>query len=83
MRRTKPVAAPMVARVYRVSTDAQDLEHRGDHYLDREGRPAAVAGIYREGIRRADRPELLRQRGIGILVVAEPPTRVNPSLSDR
>ncbi len=27
MRRTKPVAAPMVARVYlRVSTDAQDLE---------------------------------------------------------
>ncbi|SSW61929.1 Uncharacterised protein [Klebsiella quasipneumoniae] len=26
MRRTKPVAAPMVARVYlRVSTDAQDL----------------------------------------------------------
>lgn len=29
MRRTKPVAAPMVARVYlRVSTDAQDLERQ-------------------------------------------------------
>ncbi len=29
MRRTKPVAAPMVARVYlRVSTDAQDLTYR-------------------------------------------------------
>ncbi len=39
MRRTKPVAAPMVARVYlRVSTDAQDLERQeGDHY-GREGR---------------------------------------------
>ncbi len=38
MRRTKPVAAPMVARVYlRVSTDAQDLE-RQEAITTAEGR---------------------------------------------
>lgn len=36
MRRTKPVAAPMVARVYlRVSTDAQDL-------IDRNLKPGKI-----------------------------------------
>ncbi len=39
MRRTKPVAAPMVARVYlRVSTDAQDLERQEAITNGREGR---------------------------------------------
>ncbi|GHM57631.1 hypothetical protein ECZU51_63010 [Escherichia coli] len=56
MRRTKPVAAPMVARVYlRVSTDAQDLERQRRSLRPRRP-PATVAGIYREGIRRTRRP---------------------------
>ncbi|GHL51087.1 hypothetical protein ECZU29_59370 [Escherichia coli] len=56
MRRTKPVAAPMVARVYlRVSTDAQDLE-RQEAITTAAKAAGYVAGIYREGIRRTRRP---------------------------
>ncbi|EKY4458593.1 recombinase family protein, partial [Escherichia coli] len=49
MRRTKPVAAPMVARVYlRVSTDAQDLERQEAITTAAKAAGYYVAGIYRE-----------------------------------
>ena len=49
MRRTKPVAAPMVARVYlRVSTDAQDLERQEGIIAAAKAAGYYVAGIYRE-----------------------------------
>ena len=66
MRRTKPVAAPMVARVYlRVSTDAQDLERQEAITTAAKAAGYYVAGIYREKASgaRADRPELLRMIG--------------------
>nr|WP_242647495.1 recombinase family protein [Escherichia coli] len=66
MRRTKPVAAPMVARVYlRVSTDAQDLERQEAITTAAKAAGYYVAGIYREkpSGARADRPELLRMIG--------------------
>ena len=80
MRRTKPVAAPMVARVYlRVSTDAQDLE-RQEAITTAAG--YYVAGIYREKASgaRADRPELLRMIGDlqpGEVVIAEKIDRIS------
>ena len=49
MRRTKPVAAPMVARVYlRVSTDAEDLERQETMTTAAKAAGYYVAGIYRE-----------------------------------
>lgn len=63
MSRTKPAAAPMVARVYlRVSTDAQDLERQEGIITAAKAAGYYVAGIYREKASgaRADRPELLR-----------------------
>ncbi len=49
MRRTKPVAAPMVARVYlRVSTDAQDLERQEAITTAAKAAGYVAAGIYRE-----------------------------------
>ncbi len=83
MRRTKPVAAPMVARVYlRVSTDAQDLERQEAITTAAKAAGYYVAGIYREGIRRtrADRPELLRMIGDlqpGEVVIAEKIDRIS------
>ena len=77
MRRTKPVAAPMVARVYlRVSTDAQDLERQEAITTAAKAAGYYVAGIYREKASgaRADRPELLRMIGDlqpGEVVIAE------------
>ena len=68
MRRTKPVAAPMVARVYlRVSTDAQDLERQEAITTAAKAAGYYVAGIYREKASgaRADRPD----RGCGVVAL--------------
>ena len=75
MRRTKPVAAPMVARVYlRVSTDAQDLERQEAITTAAKAAGYYVAGIYREKASgaRADRPELP-----GEVVIAEKIDRIS------
>ncbi len=83
MRRTKPVAAPMVARVYlRVSTDAQDLERQEAITTAAKAAGYYVAGIYREKASgaRADRPELLRMIGDlqpGEVVIAEKIDRIS------
>uniref|UniRef100_UPI0007F92D86 recombinase family protein n=1 Tax=Escherichia coli TaxID=562 RepID=UPI0007F92D86 len=83
MRRTKPVAAPMVARVYlRVSTDAQDLERQEAITTAAKAAGYYVAGIYREKASgaRADRPELLRMIGDlqpGEVVIAEKSDRIS------
>ncbi|HDW0791010.1 TPA: recombinase family protein [Escherichia coli] len=82
MRRTKPVAAPMVARVYlRVSTDAQDLERQEAITTAAKAAGYYVAGIYREkASARADRPELLRMIGDlqpGEVVIAEKIDRIS------
>src|SRR5574340_1181044 len=83
MRRTKPVAAPMVARVYlRVSTDAQDLERQEAITTAAKAAGYYVAGIYREKASgaRADRPELLRMIADlqpGEVVVAEKIDRIS------
>lgn len=83
MRRTKPVAAPMVARVYlRVSTDAQDLERQEAITTAATAAGYYVAGIYREKASgaRADRPELLRMIGDlqpGEVVIAEKIDRIS------
>lgn len=83
MRRTKPVAAPMVARVYlRVSTDAQDLERQDAITTAAKAAGYYVAGIYREKASgaRADRPELLRMIGDlqpGEVVIAEKIDRIS------
>ncbi len=83
MRRTKPVAAPMVARVYlRVSTDAQDLERQEAITTAAKAAGYYVAGIYRESASgaRADRPELLRMIGDlqpGEVVIAEKIDRIS------
>ena len=64
MRRTKPVAAPMVARVYlRVSTDAQDLERQGRSLRPRRPPATSPASTVKASGARADRPELLRMIG--------------------
>src|SRR5690625_2747837 len=93
MRRTKPVAAPMVARVYlRVSTDAQDLERQEAITTAAKAAGYYVAGIYREKASgaRADRPELLRMIGDlqpGEVVIAEKIDRISrlplPEAEDR
>ena len=86
MRRTKPVAAPMVARVYlRVSTDAQDLERQEAITTAAKAAGYYVAGIYREKASgaRADRPELLRMIGDlqpGEVVIAEKAERLVASI---
>ena len=83
MRRTKPVAAPMVARVYlRVSTDAQDLERQEAITTAAKAAGYYVAGIYREKASgaRADRPELLRMVADlqpGEVVIAEKIDRIS------
>ena len=83
MSRTKPVAAPMVARVYlRVSTDAQDLERQEAIITAAKAAGYYVAGIYREKASdaRADRPELLRMIGDlqpGEVVIAEKIDRIS------
>lgn len=83
MRRTKPVAAPMVARVYlRVSTDAQDLERQEAITTAAKAAGYYVAGIYREKASGAcaDRPELLRMIGDlqpGEVVIAEKIDRIS------
>ena len=83
MRRTKPVAAPMVARVYlRVSTDAQDLERQEGIITAAKAAGYYVAGIYREKASgaRADRPELLRMVADlqpGEVVIAEKIDRIS------
>ena len=83
MRRTKPVAAPMVARVYlRVSTDALDLERQEAITTAAKAAGYYVAGIYREKASgaRADRPELLRMIGDlqpGEVVIAEKIDRIS------
>lgn len=83
MRRTKPVAAPMVARVYlRVSTDTQDLERQEAITTAAKAAGYYVAGIYREKASgaRADRPELLRMIGDlqpGEVVIAEKIDRIS------
>lgn len=82
MRRTKPVAAPMVARVYlRVSTDAQDLNAKRRSLRPR--RPPATtspASTVKASGARADRPELLRMIGDlqpGEVVIAEKIDRIS------
>ena len=83
MRRTKPVAAPMVARVYlRVSTAAQDLERQEGIITAAKAAGYYVAGIYREKASgaRADRPELLRMVADlqpGEVVIAEKIDRIS------
>ena len=83
MSRTKPVAAPMMARVYlRVSTDAQDLERQEAIITAAKAAGYYVAGIYREKASgaRADRAELLRMIGDlqpGEVVVAEKIDRIS------
>ncbi|EPG7605240.1 recombinase family protein [Pseudomonas aeruginosa] len=83
MSRTKPAAAPMVARVYlRVSTDAQDLERQEGIITAAKAAGYYVAGIYREKASgaRADRPELLRMVADlqpGEVVIAEKIDRIS------
>jgi len=80
--RTKPAAAPLVARVYlRVSTDAKDLEREG---IIAAAKAAGyyVAGVYRAQASgaRADRPELLRMVADlqpGEVVIAERIDRIS------
>src|SRR6218665_694923 len=83
MSRTKPAAAPMVARVYlRVSTDAQDLERQEGIITAAKAAGYYVAGIYREKASgaRADRPELRRMVADlqpGEVVIAEKIDRIS------
>ena len=83
MSRTKPAAAPMVARVYlRVSTEVQDLERQEGIITAAKAAGYYVAGIYREKASgaRPDRPELLRMIADlqpGEVVVAEKIDRIS------
>jgi len=83
MSKTKPAAAPMVARAYlRVSTDAQDLERQEGIIAAAKAAGYYVAGIYREKASgaRADRPELLRMVADlqpGEVVIAERIDRIS------
>lgn len=83
MSRTKPAAAPLVARVYlRVSTEAQDLERQEGIITAAKAAGYYVAGIYREKASgaRADRPELLRMVADlqpGEVVIAEKIDRIS------